>query len=275
MRLFYKRSICIAFVILSQIFLLSGCTEKPVENADKSIPEKSDFVSYCAKEETEENRIFYKFPQFNKTIDRAEKFNEIIVMFVKTALQEMCVGDIKVNFEANIEDSPENYKWDTSSYTIQAMHIDYRIERSDSDFFSVTFEGLYNNKAAAHPINYFNSLTIDLKKGEVVTLSELYRIDSDFVELIQEKFNEQIPAWLVEEKGYLPNEISGLYEEIVSSYGGTILLESLQQTDKNSDCIFHSYLSNTALGISVPLIYALGDHIEIMIAYEELEQFRN
>lgn len=285
MKSFNKYFIFITSAIILSLCLLSGCTENSIKDSDKDIPEKTDIVqekssnittsektdivSYCAKEKTEENRIYFNYPQFKESVVDTRKLNEIIIAFVESTLQEMCEG----GFKGNLKDSPENWKWDNTSYLLQAMNINYKIERNDLDYFSVTFEGDYNNKEASHPINYFNSLTIDLKKREPVTLSDLYRIDTDFVSLIQKKLRKQIQSELLENEIILSDEIPESVKELLS-YDNTLLLDSLHQANKNSDYGFYSFLTDTALGISIPLEHVIGNHFEIMIAYEELESFK-
>ena len=275
-------------VVLIAVFILSGCVnnratvpdgdnvdiqnqESSGAQADGQMSETNYIISYCAKENSDENLIYFNYPQFQETIVNAIELNEVIVGFVGSALQEICEG----GFKGTLRDSPENLEWDNSNYTLQAMDIDYEIVRSDSDYFSVKFEGLYNNKTSAHPVNYFNSLTIDLGKCERATLSDLYSIDGDFVKLIRNKFQEQIREGLAERVGVSFDEIPESTEELLSLQDDEMLLESLRQADKNNDGGFYSFLKETALGISVPVEHAVGDHFEIIIPYDDLKSFTN
>lgn len=255
--------------IILSTFLLSSCTENRTENSDGSILKKSHFISYCAKEENEENRIYFNYPQFQETVANADDFNILILGFVESALQDMYRGE----FKGNLKDSPETWTWDNNSYTLQAMNINYEIKRNDFDYLSVTFEGVYNDKLAAHPINYFNSFTIALNEKKLVSLSDLYRVDIEFAELVQMKFKEEVRMGLAEKMGISINEIPESVEESLPFQNGKSFLEYLQHTDKNKDYGFHSFLTDTALGISVPLGYALGDHFEMIIPYDILKAF--
>jgi len=155
------------------------------------------------------------------------------------------------------------------------MKIDYKIMRNDSDYFSVTFEGLFNVKTAAHPLNEFYSLTIDKKTLRQVTLSDFYRIDIDFAELVRKEFQEQVRAGLAERAGTTIDKVDERVEKELSSLSDESLVKALRQanTVDSSGYGFYFYMTDTALGISVSVSHALGDHFEILIPFEELESF--
>ena len=102
-------------------------------------------------------------------------------------MEEICWEE----FKGNLVDYPERWEWNNDEYMFQAMDINYQVVKNDSRYFSVIFEGLYNHKNAAHPINYFNSLTIDLNEKKVVTLYDLYNIDMEFVKVVKKAVEEQ------------------------------------------------------------------------------------
>lgn len=258
---------CIASFMLVLV-LFAGCAEKQKDGSTE-ITDNINYISYCAKEETLENRIYFNYPQLKETESNANRINELIIGFVESVLYEVCNGD----FKGNLKDFSENWEWNNNDYTIQAMDIDYRVVRNDADYFSITFEGLYNYRTSAHPINFFRSLIIDVKKCELITLSDLYHINSDFVNLFQEKLKEQFQIGLAEKAGVLPEEVFSFVDEALLEFDDNFLLEGLHQADKNSDYGFHSFLTDGALGISVPLNHAIGDHFEIMINYEELKEY--
>ena len=277
-----NHSFAILISVLLVFILFSGCTknQKKKENSEEntisissiisgeSTIDISDIISYCAKEKSEENRIYFNYPQFKETVTNADKLNQLIVEFVENALQ---IGDEE--FKGNLIDSSENWKWDENDYTLIAMDISYKITRIDSDYFSVTFEGLFNHKFTPHPFKYFNSLIIDLKQCKLISLSDIYNIDTDFVKLIRDKFKEQIRPNYAEKIGDIPENIPERFEEILDDYSDISLLEYLSQSNKNYALAYPSFLTNTALGISVPLPYAIGGHIEITINYDELIKY--
>lgn len=245
-------------------------SQKQSDSNTETKSENSNIISFCAKEKSTEKRIYFNYPQLKENINNTDVVNELIVGFVESTLQDLCNG----GFNGNIKESPESWTWNNNDYTLQAMAVDYQIVRNDSDYFSVTFEGLYNNKKAAHLINFFKSLVIDVNKCKLVTLSDLYNIDTDFVKLLQRKFKDQIRASLAERVGISIENISEKVEdELLTMFDNQSLLKALQQADKDNGYGFYSFLSCENMGISVPISHATGDHIEILFNYDELTQF--
>lgn len=231
-------------IIIALLFLLSGCAEI----SNKNLSDNRDIITYCAKEKNENNYIFFDYPQIADG-DNVEKINNIIVEFVETALQKY----ISNGFNGDIKSSTEIWKWDNEEYTLQAMDIDYTITRNDSDYLSITFEGLYNYKSSAHPIHYFDALIIDVKQCKKISLSDLYVIDSNLIQLVQQEAYYQL-----EEK------IKGEY---IDQY-----IEIIGKSLANSNDIV-VFFTEESIGISIDVIYALGDHCEVMIDYDKLNKF--
>ena len=87
------------------------------------------------------------------------------------------------------------------------MYIQYSVVYDSSELFSIKFEGIYNNKSSINPMNYFNTLNIDMTNGKPIVISDLYNINSDFIDLIQKNFNEQMLDWIDDTKANLPNAV--------------------------------------------------------------------
>ena len=255
--------------VLIVLVLLSGCAEYQVsnegatDNISLNAPSKiisDNIVSYCAKEKSEENRIYFNYPQFKETVNNADKLNELIVVLVKTAIQ---VSDGV--FKGTLKDSPEIWEWNEDEYTHLAMNISYKITRSDSDYFSVTFEGEYNHKFAAHPIHYFRSIIIDLKKCEVVSLSDLYVINMEFIKIYLENLKKAVNQGrftAMEEEWMRVTEIIENSDFLVMNF---------EKADAGG---VSSYLTEEGLGISYSVGRAFADHLETIIKYEEIERFK-
>ena len=119
-------------------------------------------------------------------------------------LQKACEG----SFKGNLKDFPEELEWNNDDYALHAMNIDYKIMRNDTNYFSVTFEGLYNYRAVAHPIHCFYALTIEKINEELFSLTTYFALmmilsdfskeiyTSWFVKVWQENFMCQPMMWL-------------------------------------------------------------------------------
>jgi len=256
--------------ILSIFFVLtlfSGCAEYHGQTNDpaESISDNIGIVSYCAKETSEENHFIFNYPQFKATVPNAETINLLIVEFVEKALQ---VSDGE--FKGNIKDSVESWEWDENEYTLAAMDISYNITRNDSDYFSVTFEGDFNNKKAAHPGQFFYALTIDKNDEKIIFVDDLYHIDDAFVKIFQRK--DKIREGLEKKYQALPEDISDDFIEDVMGYF-TNTNEIKECFTKNNEYSYPFFLTDEAVGISISIPHVIGDHFEILISYEELQQF--
>ena len=264
-------------IVLLICSLLLGCAKNQSmqNNSSKSITvqtiedgfnstmiDNKNFISYCAKEKSKENQIYFNYPLFNEIVNNADQLNAIIINFVDSTLQDICNG----GFVGNLKDFPENWDWSSEKYTVQAMYINYKIERSDSDYLSVIFEGLCNYKGTPHPLKYFNSLIIDIENCELVTLVYFYNINEAFIELIRKEFPRQfISYWGVKEEEYI--------EEYLTRYTDDELIEKLKFSNLTPSSGIYSYLTFDQLGISFNMPYAIGGHFEVLIDYEELTEY--
>ena len=246
------------------IVLFSGCGRQydHEENPNGSRIVTTNIISHCAKEKSEENRIFFNYPQFEGTYDDIHKMNDLISKFISSALKELCDG----GFNGNLNDVPEIWEWDNNEYTLQAMDIAYNIVRNDSNYFSVVFEGLYNFKAAAHPLHYFNSLVIDVKKKEVIFLWDMYDMNGGFEATVYNALQEKMQNYGISDD---PDDIfrSELDRAIHAFF------QAAAEGKENFDRKF--YLTDSAVGIYFATAFEIVDHhLEFLISYEDLQQYR-
>ncbi|MCL2654629.1 MAG: hypothetical protein FWD65_02895 [Coriobacteriia bacterium] len=261
-----RLSITLALITL----LLSGCAgnQKQTSSLGRAVSGGFDVVSYCAKEETAKNRIYFNYPQFQETTPDADKLNGLITGFVKNALQ-ICNGG--GGFKGNLKDTSESWKWDEDGYSVLALDVDYKITRNDSDYLSVTFEGEFNHKRLPHPTNYFNALVIDIRKCELVSLLDLYNVDDDFLKMLRSEFSKQI----IRDPKY--NEINANERKMLQGsfddYTDDYLRKLLGPEDAYPKLYQRMFLTSDMVGVSMPLSHVVGDHFEVMISYDELSSF--
>ena len=148
------------------------------------------------------------------------------------------------------------------------MDISYSITRNDFDCFSVTFEGDFNHKNAAHPSHLFYSLTIDKINERMIFIDDLYRIDDDFIKIFQSKDN--IREGLAKRFQTLPEDISDDFVEDVMKYFSDTN-EIKKYFTQNDGYSYPFFLTDEAVGVSISIPHAMGDHFEILICYDELE----
>ncbi len=207
---------------------------------------QSEFKSYCAKEENQSNQIFFNYPQFINTDTNTDKMNMMIEDFVKSELYLF----IDEDFKGTMSNSHETINW-SNDYENYGIDVDYEIMRNDSDYFCAVFKGSTYYKMAPHPNSYFSALIIDVDNLSLVKLSDLYNVNDDFIAVAQRNYEKQI------------NEI-----EL-----DTLFKEALLEINLEKPEYWECFMTDTALGISVWLNHAMGDHYEFLIDYDELLAF--
>lgn len=260
--------LCVASVLLVLISFF-GCSQyqdRTNELSDR-VTDNMNIIPYCAKEKNEGSRIFFNYPQLREAETQANEINKIIDEYVKESLQILEGG-----FEGNLKDSPEIWKWDEDEYMLRAMYVEYNITRNDLEYISITFEGDYHHKMTPHPSHCFYALTIDKINEKAIFIDDLYHIDDEFIKLFQRKVNEQAREGLARRLQMLPEDIPDkIIEQILDTANG-IMIDDFTGGNVYSRNFF---LVDEAVGLSIKVPYAIGDHFEIFVSYDELQQFRN
>jgi len=138
--------------------------------------------------------------------------------------------------------------------SVLELQSDYRITRNDADYFSVAFSVGGYREGAAHPFIHFTAFTLDKKSGKIVTLADLYQLNTDFAALLRQKAMEQLEP----EAGHL------------LPLDDKELLEDLRESGER----YAAFLTDSALGIAIPMSHAFGDYFEVMLDYKDLKAFQ-
>ena len=223
-----KKALCIA--VIFSIFLNILCSCKDTKSFDDSLQEKT----YSPVKS-----VVIGYPDFNSTTCRL--LNTAIVEHVKEML-------------------------DISEYDESELYADigYRITFCSSDIVSMVFEGLYNVKSAAHPVSFFDSLTVEVESGRLLSLHDYYEIDSEFGEWVRVEYKTQACDYFSKKLNIPMEDVSNIVESEFDDIDCSQLTTRLNMADsKNSD--IHSFLTEDSVGISLPVSHALGDHCEIYL----------
>ena len=256
------------------LILFFGCAEyqNQTSNPNTNITDNTEnIISYCAKEKSKENRVFFNYPQFKETTPNANELNGLILGFVKDALQRLERG-----FGGNLKDYPEDWGWNWAEpeYTHNAMNISYNITRNDSNYLSVTFEGWFHHIKAAYPSHLFYSLTIDKVNVKIIFIDDLYCIDDDFIEFFQSNINELVREGLARKFQILPDDISDdVVKIILEASNNNNFSEIKGKLTSNGEYSYPFFLTDEAVGISISIPHVMGDHFEILISYDELSKY--
>jgi len=141
------------------------------------------------------------------------------------------------------------------------LDISHTIKWKTSEFISVAFEGMGYVEGTAHPNNLFYTLNLDIGTGEPVRLADRVTVDSAFVNALLKAAQDTLEP--------------ELYEAFRVNFDNkSDLLQYLADADSNTSG-FYSYFTPAAVGISLSVPHALGDHIEIELPTESVILIEN
>lgn len=140
-----------------------------------------------------------------------------------------------------------------------SLSLEYRITYQREDLLSIVFEGLYNDRTAAHPIHLFFALNIEPQSGETVAFSDRYAID----DVLYDTFVAYAERDITENAG-------GTWPEGWGTFSDTICDKDSFLNGMRTSLGFSVFFTEEGVGISYPVPYALGDHMEVIIPYDVL-----
>lgn len=151
------------------------------------------------------------------------------------------------------------YQTKTTYLTEECAERTIRITCQREDLLSIVFEGLYNDRTAAHPIHLFFALNIEPKSGETVAFSDRYAID----DALYETFAACAERDITENAG-------GTWPEGWGTFSDTICDKDSFLNGMRTSLDFSVFFAEEGVGISYPVPYALGDHMEVILPYDAL-----
>lgn len=251
------------FLILPAVMLISSCTGCMIKEKSSLLPE----AEFCyAAETTDYRHITIAYPSFagNTAVNAAvEEFTgKMICEYIEGSwAPEEGAPEAAIQF-----DLPECPEQDED--TVLWVEMDCSVTRRDAGFISIFFEGIFNVKGTAHPTHIAEGLILDAKTGEIQHLSDLYTVDEAFAESVCEYIHEYGAEQHAQKLGISVEEVPA------ETFAETpeLMLEWLLHYEEpyTTTTVF---MYPDALAFSLPVGHALGDHSEIRIPYDELEQF--
>lgn len=146
-----------------------------------------------------------------------------------------------------------------------SLKINYKITWASKNLLSVQYDGYAFEKDAAYPLDLLYTVNIDIDKGTKLMLKDYIKIDKDFVNTFR---NYKVPD---PDKNQME---AGAFKYISDTYSADDLLKYFNGADtsfKESDFTF-SYFKEDALGISMEVPHAVGDHLEIELKYRDIKK---
>lgn len=151
--------------------------------------------------------------------------------------------------------------------TLEEYDITSKVTYSNASLISIIFAGYSYYKQAAHPNQFLYTVTIDVKNEQAITIRDLVKIDDKFVSvMITGHYNTMMDYEMT-------SDIISSIRDYLNDLGTEYWILELKHAD-TSDCDTASYLTKDALAISVSVPHVMGDHIEILLPYKDLKDFK-
>ncbi len=223
-----KKTLTLTATLLLIVLLLFGCGAQP--DGLTSATAKTAVAESTSAAHTIDLKIDYPtLPEYSEAVNKLIKDEAYLVPSEYFELgKEEPFGDITIE-------------------------VKYDIKEQTPERLSISFEGYGNMVGAAHPVNMFYTVNIDVKNEKQLTLSDLTTIDDAFMDKL-----------MASAKATLNPEI---YESFNSAdwYGDRA---NLKKTLDESDTIYYgafSYETPDKIGVSLPVIHAMGDYVVVEV----------
>ena len=196
------------------------------------------------------------YPQFPSP--EYDAMNALIEDFVCEQAQAYCRGECAPE---SVAETPPDITWDDLPQ--HCFTFKYRLSLSTEDTLSIVFEGMYNYKTAAHPMNLLLTLNIDPRTAERIALADRYVID----DALYETFAAYAEADLTQKMGGWPENWKPFSEMFCRKEHFLNDLDNAEALDP-----VRVFFTEEGLGITYSTGHAMGDHLEIVLPYSELTE---
>jgi hypothetical protein len=196
------------------------------------------------------NRISVQMPPSNE-INEDESL--LVEDYIRKTLRETTGMDLcLIRSETGITDTERDY-------TGYCMLLESRVICRTKDLVSIAFEGILDQKDAAHPVSLFLILNYNPETLTQVHFYDLYVVDESLYQVFAEKAENEL---LQELGGQWPDGWRGFAEEICSKE------QFMKGLQNESDYAW--YLTEIGVVISYPVPHALGDQRQVELPYSAL-----
>lgn len=243
------------FLILL-VLILTACTgEKSTSTIETKMEEEEyQIVTKLLSEDQEyeiitesfsKENVIVEYPQI-KNFKEVEKQREINELIKKEALAP---------FLETMENLEPGQKYEAEGK--------YEIKLKTDQILSIANSSYNNISPSAHPYNLFFTTNIDLTTGKLLYLNDFVsNIDNDFITKFKNaKYVGDLGA---ENEQQIKEMVFGQYttdEELITALNNS--------KDKNNG--IYVYVTEKALGISMPIAHVAGDHAEFEIDFRLLK----
>ena len=242
--------------------------ENEDESSDASYPDNSNSdkqISIIAdNNETESSNIPYEIVG-EKLSEQNYDFEKLEFFYPQLFGENRDFSDVNELIRSYILNLPGFSKDEESDQSLITIYNDFKIAYGDDEIISIVFANSFSRKKSAHPMNSCITINIDLETVSLIKLSDVYEIDSYFLSILRENFNEQLSRRMGEERTELAATLFDICDD-------NEWLKRLNECDDLVKVGIYSYFTKSGVAISCRIPYSLGDHFETIIPYELLEK---
>lgn len=144
-----------------------------------------------------------------------------------------------------------------------SLSIEYNILYQTNEFLCVNYIGYTYIDKAAYPRSIFTTVNIDLINKDRLQLKDIIDINDSFINILKSIIKQYIDK---------NPDFEIIYRDMLEhddEYFRNLLTNA--DSTASSDCF--SYFTPNSLGISFATSHVAGDHFEIEIPYEIIEEF--
>lgn len=191
-------------------------------------------------------------------IPLAEGFGDVQINFIKNFIENKIFNLFEESFDLELSETDVSEK--NRDYSDCYIAMNSEISYISDDKISIIFTGLFNKKNTAHPIHCFFSINFNPMTLEIIPFSENYSINKNLYNTFATEAEKGI---LQQCNGEWPDGWGVFSDELCSE---SDFLEGMQAEEE-----FHYFYTKNGIGISYPVPYSLGNHIEIIIPYSKVK----
>lgn len=185
-------------------------------------------------------------------------FDENTILFIKEFIENKFLDFFGEKFDLTLSKNDISNK--NQEYSNYYIVMTSKISYASNELISIIFDGLVNERSAAHPIHEFFTINFNPATLKTISFSQHYLIDKD----LYKTFSTIAEKDLLELcNGSWPDGWKSFSEELCSE---EYFLKSMQ-----NDTFNYFYTAN-GIGISYPVPHPIGDHKEVIIPFSQLKE---
>ena len=246
----WMRLVCVFLCVL----LVGGCAApSPAGESQPQSTDDSENGSFLVKIDGTD-KIVLKLP----SVDREDPIADILIKDYVCGVLNTMTG-ISFDLTQTQRAPTEDADWYENGYTGYAIRLGSRVTQCDDTLVSIVFEGMLNNRSAAHPTQLFFTLNYNPQTNRTVAFSDIYSLDdslyASFLQAVRQKTSVRAgDDWKTMEESFLN--------------------EYCSQDDFNREMtrkdIFRYYFTETGIGVGFPVPHAVGDYVEVEISQGDM-----